>query len=83
MTELKKLSSECKIDNLQDSLIKDLNVCGTSDNSLREMLLREYDLTLTKAISTGHAAKETRTHARGILISRLPSTLIRFLKETQ
>ena len=59
VTELKKLSSECEFDNLQDSLIKDMIVCGTKDNSLRERLLRECDLTLSKAISAGHAAEET------------------------
>ena len=45
-------------------------VCGTRDNSLRERLLRECDLTLSKAISAGHAAEETRKHAREILRSQ-------------
>ena len=35
----KKLSSECEFDNLQDSLIKDMIVCGTKDNLLLERLL--------------------------------------------
>ena len=61
LTELKKLSSECEFDNLQDSLIKDTIVCGTRDNSLRKRRLRECNLTLSKAISAGHAA-ETREH---------------------
>ena len=52
---------------------------GTKDNSLRERLPRECDLTLSKAISAGHVAEETRKHAREILRSQ-PSTLIRFLK---
>ena len=43
--ELKKLSSECEFDNFQDSLIKDMIVCGSKDNSLRERLW-ECDLTL-------------------------------------
>ena len=42
-------------------------VCGKNDNSLRERLLREYELTLPKAISAGHAAEETRKHARETL----------------
>ena len=41
--------------------------CGTNDNSLRERLFRESELTLPKAISAGHAAEETRKHAREIL----------------
>ena len=40
LTELKKLSFECEFDNLQGSLIKDMIICGTRDNSLRERLLR-------------------------------------------
>ena len=39
VTELKKLSSECEFDNLLDSLIKDMIVCGTKDKYLRERLL--------------------------------------------
>ena len=82
VTEFKKLSSECEFDNIQDSLIKDMIVCATKDNSLRKGLLRECDLTLSKAISAGHAAEETHMHAHEIL--RSPPTdnniLIRFLK---
>ena len=58
MSELKKLSSECDIDNLLDSLIKDMIVCANKDNSLRGRLLRECE---------GRAAEETRNHAREIL----------------
>ena len=46
VTELKKLSSECEFDNLQDSLIKDMIVCGTKDNSLCERFLQECCLSL-------------------------------------
>ena len=66
----KKLSSECEFDNLQDSLIKDMVVCGTKDNLLHERLLWECDLTLSKAISAGHAAEETLKHIRDILWSQ-------------
>ena len=70
MTKLKKVSSECQCNNLQDSLVKDMTVCGTRDNSMRESLLRECDLTPSKAINTGHAAEETRKNNRAILISQ-------------
>ena len=82
MTELKKLSSECEFDNLQDSLIKDIIVCGTKGNSLRERLFRECGLTLSKAISAGHAA-ETRKHAREILRSQPSVNNDDFLKKTK
>ena len=60
ITELKKLSSECEFETLHDSLIKDMIVCGKNDNSLRERLLRQSELTLPKAISAGHAAEKIR-----------------------
>ena len=69
-TELKKLSSKYEFDNVEDSLIKDMIVCGTKDISLRERLLWECDLTLSKAICACHAAEETCKHAHKILRSQ-------------
>ena len=66
VTELKK-SSECEFDNLQDSLLKDMIVCRTKDNFFGERLLRKCDLTLSKAITAGHVAEETRKHSRQVL----------------
>ena len=54
---------------LHDPLIEDRIDSGTNDNSLRERLLRESELTLPKAISAGHAAAETHKDAREILKS--------------
>ena len=82
MTELKKLSSECEFDNFQDSLIKDMIVCGTKDNSLRERLLRECNLTFSKAISAGHAAEETRNHDREILRSQPTANIYKMFKKS-
>ena len=48
-------------------------VFGTKNNSLRERLHREFDLTLSKAISVCHAAEETHKHAREIVRSQ-PTT---------
>ena len=62
--ELKKRASECECGTLADSLIKDMIVCGVADQSLRERLLRDADLTLTKAIDAGIAAEETKRHAK-------------------
>ena len=76
VTELKKLSSECEFKTLHDSLIiKDMIVCGTNDNSLRERLLRESELTLSKPIYVGHAAEESRNHVLEILKSKDFKTL--------
>ena len=43
--------------------------CGTNDNSLRECLLHESELTLPNAISAVHAAKDTCKNAHEILKS--------------
>ena len=64
VTELKRRSSECEFATLQDSLIRDMIVCGVTDRSLRERLLRDAELTLEKAIAAGHAAKETKRLAK-------------------
>ena len=48
VTELKRLSSKCEFDNLHDSLMKDMIICGTKENSLHERLLQECDPTLSK-----------------------------------
>ena len=84
VAKLTKSSSECQFDNLQDSLIKDMIVCDTKLNSLRERLPRECDLTLSKAINAGHTAEETRKHAREILRSQPTAGIDKiFKKETE
>ena len=50
VTELKRLSSKCEFDNLHDSLMKDMIICGTKDNSLHERLLHKCDPTLSKQL---------------------------------
>ena len=56
ITELKKLSAKCEFENLWDSLINDMIVCGTNDNAFGERLSNESDVTFLRAISAGHAA---------------------------
>ena len=48
-------------------LIKVMIVYGANDSSSREWLLRESELTLSKAISASHTVEETHKHAREIL----------------
>ena len=75
ITELKRLSTECEFENLQDSLIKNMIVCGTNENALRERLLKKSDLTLSKTITAGHAAEKTQKHAHEILQSQSATDL--------
>ena len=68
-------------------------VCSTNDNAFREKFLRESDLTLSRAISAGHAIEETREHDREILqvqstadlrkINKLASLVTKFAMKNQ
>jgi uncharacterized protein YllA (UPF0747 family) len=64
VTELKKRSAVCEFDTLKDSLIKDMIICGISDNALRERMLREPNINLQKAVELGQASEQTKLHAQ-------------------
>ena len=81
MTELKELSSDCELNNLQHSLIKYMIVFCIRDKSLHERPLREGDLTLSKAISADHVAEETRKHARKIIRSQPTADIDKIIKK--
>lgn len=49
LTEVKRLSLNCDLGALKDSLIKDLIISGVQNTSLKNRLLREDDLSLEKA----------------------------------
>ena len=64
MTQLKKLSSDCEFGELKNSLIKDIIVIGVIDDSWRERMLREPNLTLEKAIALRQFAEQTKIHTK-------------------
>ena len=64
ITELKGLSKQCEFGDLCDSLIRDRIVCGIQSNYLRERLLREPELSLTKAIDICRASEVSKTQAQ-------------------
>ena len=64
LTQLKKLSADCKFSELKDSLIRDVIIIGMSDNRLCEHLLRKPSLSLDSAIKYGQATEETKHHAK-------------------
>ena len=66
MIQLKKLSSDCEFGELKNSLIKDIVVIGVTDDSLRERVLREPNLTLERAIALGKSAEQTKIHAKEV-----------------
>ena len=55
-------------------------VCDANDNAFRERLLRESDLTFSRAISAGHVAEETRKHTREILQFQSGTDLLKINK---
>lgn len=62
--ELNKLALSCEFKDLKDDLVKDRLICGLRDDSMRERLLREYDLTLRKALDICNVAEMSRVQAR-------------------
>ena len=62
--ELCSLVQSCEFELLKDSLIKDRIVCGITSDQVRARLLRESDLTLTKAVDICRAAEATTAQAQ-------------------
>ena len=63
-TELRERAKSCEFGELTDSLIQDRIICGMRDNSVRERLLRQEDLTLDKTLKLCRAAETTREQAK-------------------
>ncbi|XP_047985715.1 uncharacterized protein LOC125225878 [Leguminivora glycinivorella] len=61
--ELNKMAVKCEFKDLCQDLVRDRLICGIRDGSLRERLLREPDLTLTKAVEIGNLAELSRAQA--------------------
>lgn len=61
--ELKKMADTCEFTTLSDGLIRDRLICGIRDDALRERLLREPDLTLSKAVEICNLAQLSKLQA--------------------
>lgn len=66
LIELKKLASKCELDTMKDRLIMQVIVVGIQDSKLREKMLRNEKLDLTKAINTCRAAEAAKKQAEVI-----------------
>lgn len=64
--ELNMMAAKCEFKDLCNDLVKDRLICGIRDNSLRERLLRESDLTLKKALDICQLAELSRVQATNI-----------------
>lgn len=61
--ELNKMAAKCEFKDLCSDLVRDRLICGLKDGSLRERLLREADLTLSKATDICRLAEMSRAQA--------------------
>ena len=49
-TDFKKSTSDCELDHLKESLIRDMRIIGLHDKKLQERLLREINLEICQTI---------------------------------
>ncbi|UYV63925.1 hypothetical protein LAZ67_2006034, partial [Cordylochernes scorpioides] len=66
LTKVKLQAKKCKFDQMEDELIKDRIVVGIQNNDVREKLLSDPDLNITKAIQICVAAENANTQLREI-----------------
>ena len=66
VTVLKTMSNTCEFGDLKKSLIRDRGVFGIQDNSVRERLLRDPDLTLQTAIEKVRSTELTNAQLKQI-----------------
>lgn len=66
ITDLKKLSLNCEFGDLQEDLIRDRIVCGTTSSTLKQRMLRDNDLTLQKAIALAQAEEQTKNQLKAM-----------------
>lgn len=66
LNELRKLAADCDFGTLHDRLIKDIIVYGVKDQRIKDRLLREADLDLTKAANIYKAAERTEEDIKNL-----------------
>ena len=64
--DIRNLSKDCEYGTLRDSLIRDRIVCGIQSGIVRARLLRDKELTLTKAIDACRAAEVSDQHLKAL-----------------
>ena len=66
ITELKKLSNDCELQDLKNELLRDMLIIGLHDKNLKERLLRESNLDLEKTIQICQSVEISRAHLKSI-----------------
>ena len=75
VTELCTKAKSCEFGLLTESLIKDRIVCGITDDGTRSRLLREKDLTLSKALDISRANEATSVQMKQLTAAPTPKEL--------
>ena len=83
VTDLRMKAKTCEFGTLHDSLIKDRIVCETDNNSVRERLLRNNDLTLEVAINTVRAAETSKTQVETLTNPPLEAAAVHVSRKNQ
>ena len=65
MTELRKLSSDCELEGLRESLLRDVLIIGLNAKKVQERLLRESNLDLNKTVEICRTVEVPRSEAHG------------------
>ena len=63
-TKLRKLSENCELGQLRDSLIKDIMIIGIRDTKLKERFLRENDIDLQTVLKNGRASEASKKQTK-------------------
>ena len=66
LKDLRNKASTCEFGDLCDSLIKDRLICGITDGTVRERLLRDSALTLTKSIDYCRASEVSKSQVKSL-----------------
>ncbi|KAL1279192.1 hypothetical protein QQF64_025865 [Cirrhinus molitorella] len=75
ISDLRIKAKACHFGELTDKLICDRIVCGINSEGLRKALLRDSDLTLTKAISICHIHEMTEENNKTLAMPQAPSNV--------
>lgn len=66
VSDLKNKAASCRFGQLKEELIRDRLVCGITSDSMRKQLLRDSDLTLSKAIEMCQIYEQTDQHTKAL-----------------
>ena len=61
--QMRKLSTDCELLELRESLLKDMLIIGLSDKNLQERLLRENNVSLDRTVEICRTVEITRSQA--------------------